>query len=315
MNILLFTIGTSLQIHLQAQYALRSLYVHIKSDDKLWVLTDSPVLYLGIPFVNVMNLGKTEIREWIGEGDNQYVFRAKLQAIRKFVMQHSDDHLVFLDCDTYCITGLDGIRSELDKGRSVMHKDEGPLARMKGDSGLMWKHTNGKTYAGVTISGRHRMWNSGVVGIPSDKALSVIIKAVQLCDDMLDDGVNCFNLEQWCIAIANEELTKGITEVSNIIGHYWHHKLVWCRYISDFFTDSYLYSRTVDEELDMIRKTDHKWLAKKLAIKRCMLKLMGKNNKRPKPADGTNSQTIGSRTSAIYQMSLNPYGTKVNPGT
>ena len=276
MNILLFAIGKSIVLHIQAQYAIRSLYVNKHPEDKLFIMTDSPVLYQHIPFIEVIELTHEEIEKWIGEGSKQYFFRAKLKAIEKFAGSHSKEHLAYVDCDIYCLDNISKIKGLLDSGIGVMHKDEGSMTLIKGDSGMMWQQTKNKSFAGINISEKHHMWNSGVVAIPAEKAQSVINKAIELCDAFLAAGVTCFNLEQWSIAIALKESTKDIVEADHLIGHYWHHKYIWCKYISNFFVDSYAHGRTIEEELEIIKSTNHKILAKKLAIKRFFRKILCK---------------------------------------
>lgn len=279
MNILFFAIGNSTVIHMQAQYALRSFYTRLQNNDQLFILTDSPYLYQNLYFVEVIELKQEEIKDWIGEGQYAYFFRAKLQAIKKFIQTHPEDDLMFADCDTYCIGELKEIKNSLAHGYGVMHKDEGCMTyldRKKKDNGRMWEQTKGKTYTGITITEKYHMWNSGVVAIPHEKALVTILKAVELCDAFLADGVTCFTLEQWSIAIALQQHTKRIIEAYNIVGHYWHHKYVWCKYIAEFFVDSYSYGRTTEEELKTIKNTNHKLLAIKLKAKRTLLKCLHK---------------------------------------
>lgn len=272
MNILLFVVGNSSVLHMQAQYALRTIRVHAQDDDKLYILTDAPVLYKNLSFVETIEITTQEIEEW----HNGYFFRIKINAIRKFASTHLHDHLLFLDSDTYCFDDISALKRILDEGYGVMHKDEGCMEFMKGDSGIMWNQTKGKCYCDITITDSFHMWNSGVVGIPTQYIVQVMDKSLELCDALLNDGVTCFNLEQWCTAIALQQYTKSLVEAHHIIGHYWHHKYVWTRHITLFFADSYAHGRNLDKELEVIKRTNFKRLSKWLAFQRMLMKFFCK---------------------------------------
>lgn len=274
MNLLFFVVGPAPILHMQAMYAMRAAYAHARPDDRLHILTDAPALYANLPIVTVSPLTAEEISRW--KGDQGYFFRVKINAIRKFVAEHPDEDVMFMDSDTYCIQDFSRIPTLLSQGYGVMHLDEGSMERMKGESGDMWQQTCGKTFAGITIGPQHHMWNSGIVAIPAANAATVMDKALELCDAFLAAGVTCFNLEQWAVAIAlQEEVPQhAIQEAYRLFGHYWHHKYVWCEYITRFFSYSYSYGRTLEQELDAIRRTNHRALARKLAIKRTFLKLL-----------------------------------------
>ena len=278
MNILLFVIGTSTTLHQQAQYALRTLHIHADKDDKLFMLTDSPALYTNLPFVNVCTITDKDINEW--RGQHGYFFRIKINAIRTFAKKYPNDHLMFVDSDTYCTGAMTEIKSALDNGLGVMHKHECSMEVMKGPCGEMWKQTKGHDFAGITITADYHMWNSGVVAIPKEFAIPVMEKALEICDSFLARGVTCFNMEQWAIAISLAQFTPlgNIKEAQNVIGHYWHHKYVWSKYIGKFFTDSYAHGRSLDEELRVIRHTKFKWLRCQLYLQRLWMKIFCKNH-------------------------------------
>ena len=276
MNILLLTIGNSTVLHQQTHYALRTLRLHMADDDRLYVLTDSPQLYTGIPFVQVVPLDVEAIRLW--KGTYGYFFRAKIMAVQRFAHEHPDSHLMFVDSDTYCMKSLGAVVDFLDRGDGVMHRDEGCMAQMADESQQMWQQTRGRSYAGILIDERFHMWNSGVVAIPGGKVVSVMDKALELCDALLADGVTCFNLEQWAVAIALTVNCNVIHEAYPYIGHYWHHKYVWTRHVAGFFARSYAKGWSLDEELERLRRRDHGRLARLLAFKRIILKVVGRKN-------------------------------------
>lgn len=205
-------------------------------------------------------------------GQYQYFFRLKINAIRKFISSHDDRHLMFLDCDTYVIGGLKVIKERLDKGIGLMHKDEGSMTEMKGPCGKMWHQTKGKEYAGIVIDEKYHMWNSGVFAIPQPHLHTVMDLNLAICDAFLADGVIFHALEQWGGAIALSSQAKGIEEADKFIGHYWHHKEVWSRYITSFFITSFAKGRNIESEIAIIKNTNFRLRAIRLNIKRICIK-------------------------------------------
>lgn len=273
MDIVFFSIGSSIIIHMQTLYALLNIKCYSEKDDNIFIITDTPVIYLHIPNINIIELTAQDIQAW--KGEKNYFFRAKIEAIRKFAYNHNyNNHLVFFDSDTYCLTDISSIKKWLNEGYGVMHKDEGSMDKKKLETKKMWIDTQGKVYAGIKITDQFHMWNSGVVAIPKEKTKEVMDTAISLCDSMLNDNVTCFTVEQWCVSIALSVHTKGIMEAHNIIGHYWHHKYIWGRYISQFFINSYVLNRSVEDEMTIIKKTNHKYLAIKLGVNRTIRKLL-----------------------------------------
>jgi hypothetical protein len=93
---------------------------------------------------------------------------------------------------------------------------------------------------------------------------------------MLDDGSEPITVEQYALSIALKECTKQMVEAKQWIGHYWHYKYFWCRYIADFFVYSYRERSTLEEELQRIKYMNLKWIHRRILLKRAIAKLVGK---------------------------------------
>ena len=271
MNILYLAVGSATLIHTQAMFALRTAYINKGQSDNIHIMTDSPALYRNLSFVNVVPITEEEIKEW--KGKDGYFFRVKICAVRKFVSLYHDTHLLYLDCDTYIQDSLSSIAKCLDDGRGVMHKDEGSMAKMPGASGEMWQQTKGKDFAGITIEEKYHMWNSGAYGIPQAFLDDVMQKSVDICDEFLNAGVTSFNLEQWAGAISLLHFTGRIEPAEKAVGHYWHHKETWLRFISLFFLKSAQKGWTIEEEVARIKVMNFQGLKKRLAVIRAIRKL------------------------------------------
>ncbi len=272
MNILYFIIGNSINCHMQVFFSIRSMLAQVQKDDTIYVLTDSPRLYQGLPQTEVIFIDEKIIKEW--KGAHNFFWRVKIKAI-EYIAQIAPNHpLIYLDGDT-CLTGiLDDIRFLLNENKGLMHLNEGhPSNRKEGESGnIMWNQVKGKTYAGITLSSKHNMYNAGMIAIPQKHLKEIISLTLKLCDEMINDGVFPILVEQYSFSIAFIEKYEKIIEGSKYIIHYWHNKSEWSNYIGKFFAQSYICKKSLEEELIIIRKTNFHLLSKKLELKRILKK-------------------------------------------
>jgi hypothetical protein len=68
---------------------------------------------------------------------------------------------------------------------------------------------------------------------------------------MLDDGGNCFILEQYAQSVSMNELTQ-LMPSDDCIGHFWATKPEWESLISEMLLRSYMKQSTLQDELDAI---------------------------------------------------------------
>jgi len=100
--------------------------------------------------------------------------------------------------------------------------------------------------------------------------------ALAVCDGMLDDGSEPVTVEQYALSIALKERSTRMVEADRWIGHYWHNKYYWSRYIAKFFVRSYREGHTVEEDIRRIRKTNLKGVHQRILIKRTLAKFTGR---------------------------------------
>jgi hypothetical protein len=67
-----------------------------------------------------------------------------------------------------------------------------------------------------------------------------------------------------------------MVEADRWIGHYWHNKYYWSRYIAQFFVRSYRQGDTVEQDIERIRHTDLQGVKRRVLVKRTLAKLIGK---------------------------------------
>ena len=273
MNIIYFVIGSSCLIHMQVKFSLRTFLAQATPDDTLYVVTDSPQLYAGLPQTTVIPLSQQEIATWKGPDD--FFWRVKMMAIKQVIDNDDTRHVMYLDGDTFLHGKLSALKGLLDTGTALMHKDEGRISTMPGKSRQMWEQTKGHTYDGITIEEHLHMWNAGVVAIPQPLLHSVMDQALNICDGMLRENVEPIVVEQYSLSITLQRQARRLLPASPYIGHYWHEKQMWCKYIAQFFTRSYCQGLSIQDEIEAIRQTDLLRTDKRLKLKRRINKITG----------------------------------------
>ena len=274
MNIVYFVLGPSTVIHQQVGFSIRTMLAQADEDDSIYVVTDTPTIYAGLPKVTVIPISQENIKAWRGKHD--FFWRVKIKVLQQIAQMSPDKAMMYLDGDTYRHGSLAEIKGLLEEGCGMMHKDEGCPGDMKQKSLAMWQTVNGKTYDGVTIGRQHHMWNAGVVAIPAAQLQTTIKMALDVCDGMLDDGSEPVTVEQYALSIALHECSKEMKEANRWIGHYWHNKYYWSRYIAQFFVCSYRLGLTIDDDIQRIRATNLKGVHRMIIVKRTIAKLFGR---------------------------------------
>ena len=103
MNIVYLTFGDNIKYHLQAYFSIRSIQRYITEEDKILVLSTNPSFYKRCD-INVIPLSEELVKSW--EGDFSYPFRIKVKGLEYIQQQYPDDHILFVDTDTFAyITG------------------------------------------------------------------------------------------------------------------------------------------------------------------------------------------------------------------
>lgn len=251
MNIIFLVFGKELVYHLQTYFSILTVLKAKREIDQITIYTDNPQYYNRLKgYVHLSVLNEEILDDWInGTG---YIFRAKIKAIEDSISKDASRHLLFLDGDTVFLDNkLDSLVQLLDSGKGIMYVDEGHPSRMKGASLRMWNAVKGKNIGGCTVSMKHNVWNSGVIGIPKGKLKTVVRLALELCDKILDAKVDCFTAEQYAFAVAMQEYCQVMPATGWII-HYWGNKDEWHKSINDFMIKSYLSDHTVQQDLDAL---------------------------------------------------------------
>lgn len=248
MNILYIVFGDKLDYHLQAYLSIRSFQKQMAADDRIFVVTSRPDYYRHAG-VTTLDVTEEQLEDW--KGPHHFFFRVKIKAMELLASKYPGRHILYLDSDTFLCGRLSELKRRLDEGQGMMHCREGHPGKMKGGSLKLWKTVKGHTYAGITIGERHDMWNAGVVAVPKDCVDKVIATSLAICDGMLDDGGDCFILEQYAQSVCMSELTR-LAAADDCIGHFWGNKEEWEAVARDLLLRSYMRQSTLEDELEAV---------------------------------------------------------------
>ena len=250
MTIMYLTFGQNIEYHVQAYLSMLSFRKQTAENDHIVMVTTNPEFYRHARnWVDIIAVNDDQVQLW--KGPHQYIFRVKTMAIRQLIKKYPQDHLIFVDTDTVLVGDLQVLRELMDQGTGLMHRNEGHPSQMKGPSRKMWRTINGHTYNGITLTDRHCMWNSGIIGMPREKMEQIVSDTLVLLDGMLDEGVKSFNIEQYAISVAMQTHVQ-MSEAYQYVGHYWGNKQGWQKLAVEVLLRSYMQENSLEEELELI---------------------------------------------------------------
>ena len=112
----------------------------------------------------------------------------------------------------------------------------------------------GRTLEGIALTGRHEMWNAGVIGLPASMAAERVAQALQLCDAMCATDCPRRLIEQFAFSLALQQGT--LHPCQDVIGHYWGNKPAWNRLIAGFLAEARLKDETVAQAVARLGQVD-----------------------------------------------------------
>lgn len=156
-----------------------------------------------------------EFADWTNNG--AYIYRAKPFALKK-VLEHYQTPVALIDTDTYFIDHPRKLFERIAPGCSVMHVREAAIGGSELWQPIVKQIGSGMNIAGIQISARSLMLNSGVIGIdPADQSL--INSAIEILD-YLYQVAPIFNVEQFAIGAVLDQKTQ-LSVGDDVINHYW----------------------------------------------------------------------------------------------
>ncbi|OOF39225.1 hypothetical protein BKK49_08380 [Rodentibacter rarus] len=252
MNLLLLTFGQKLENHYQAAFCILT-FLKDPQIKKIIIVTDYPAFYdfLGNK-VKIISINEKTLEDW--KGKNDFFWRIKIKAIELVVHQYPDNHLFYVDSDTFLASNLQSVVQKLDENIGLMHTFEYKLSgqnRSKTTRG-MFSVLNGKVFFDITINPQSEMWNAGVIALPKTCAKEIINLSLNLCDAICATPCPRRLVEQFSFSLAMNHLTE-LSSCEDVIGHYWGNKPEWNQFISQFFVNALLKQKTLEQCVEELR--------------------------------------------------------------
>ena len=292
MNLLQLTFGDNTDNHQQAVFAALSFMrdPHIR---RVLVVTDRPDFYRwlsgtarnapsiddgggdasgkpGMAPVETLPITAETLTAW--QGPQQFFWRIKIQAVAMAVRQYPGQHLLYVDSDTFLAGSLADMVRQLDAGAAYMHCFEDCLGDRNSRTLTRTRRAlAGRTLEGITLSGRHEMWNAGVIGLPASTAAERVAQALQLCDAMCATDCPRRLIEQFAFSLALQQGT--LHPCQDVIGHYWGNKPAWNRLIAGFLAEARLKDETVAQAVARMGQVDWRALPLEHRQRRWVLRL------------------------------------------
>lgn len=281
MILTLLSFGQKLETHQQACFSILS-FLTSSDISKVCVVTDYPEAYEFLSDrLHTININPDDFKTWRGKYD--FFWRIKMTAILKATEQFPNEHILYVDSDTFYQSGLCTIKLNLDKGYSYMHEFERDLSGSIQDTDKeMRAKLSGNSYSNIKISEKSEMWNAGVIALPRSRANKLVLKAIEVCDAMCATG--CYNwlLEQFAFSLVLKEETTLLPAENQII-HYWGNKNSWNNTISQFFMESRIRQSSLSDEIDRLSSLDLTSIPTVLIEKSTKLRLERLSQKLLKP--------------------------------
>lgn len=253
MNILYLVFGEEQRNHTQAYFSICSFLGQMNESDRIYILTDAPKYYQRVAErVNIVEVSKGLLEEW--EGVHRFFWRVKIKAIEYICSIHPNEDVMYLDTDTFLYADIHKLKADLKQ--PLMHLNEGKLSLLRSKTErMMWKQVGKKSFGGVVIQPNHCMWNAGVVALPALKGMNIVKMALAICDNMLLAKVSRRLIEQFALSVAMAEF-GDLKPASESIGHYWANKVEWNEVIQRFLADSFLGSRSLEQDIAIVKQWD-----------------------------------------------------------
>lgn len=277
-NIFYFTCGEKERNHFQCILSIFSIMQWKKEGLRFTVFTDKPEFYNIIrDKIEIVHLTPELMKEWRGSHD--FIWRLKIMSVAAIAEKYPDDHLLYLDSDTFSAESIEKIIDLLNSGHTIMHMNEGKLAEIKTKTfRYMLEDLNFKKVMGVEINRDTVMYNAGVIGIPKDR-LELTARVVKMCDELLDFNIRRNNiLEQLSFSIVLS-VNQNIRMAKGMITHYWADKAEWDAKMEKYFSKIAILNPAPEQRINLLEEYEFAsmpWRIKRKSIKKRLFNLINK---------------------------------------
>ncbi|MBE2894972.1 hypothetical protein [Spirabiliibacterium falconis] len=244
-NLILLTFGDRLETHYQAALAILS-FLGDPNIHKVIVVTDRKGFYRCFhDQVEFIDINETILTQW--QGDYQFFWRVKIKALQHVLAHYPDQHVLYIDSDTFLGAPLKPLIDKLNQNQTFMHTFEEYLSEGKSKTvRKMWARLRNKSFGGVTIDQQTAMWNAGVIALPRDIAHKTLSLALTICDEIC--ATNCPRrlVEQFAFSLALNHVCP-LQSCEHLIGHYWGNKAQWNQIAQMLLLTAFLHNETLEQ--------------------------------------------------------------------
>ncbi|MBO9199934.1 MULTISPECIES: hypothetical protein [Niastella] len=255
MHVLYCTFGNHFHHHLQAAFSALSFMQQPNDVKSINIITDAVPYYQHMSkHVNIIPVTADTITDWKGKAN--YFFRVKIKAIQHLAAMYPGEPIIYCDTDTFLFSKLSSLKTELLSGKSYMHEDEGALSQRTGKHSVKtWNAIKGKEYGGLLMKPSDHMRNAGVVAFPNTQNGKDVAMALQICDEMINDGVPLFLIEQYSFSLTMQHFYT-VGDSTPWIAHYWRNKQDWNPFILNWIAEQQFKQKTFDEIITEFAQLD-----------------------------------------------------------
>jgi len=291
MTIAFLVFGKDILNFQQAIFSILTILPKINKNERVVVVTDSPEYFKILnDKITVLEVDEKTFENW--KGQYNFFWRIKIRALQMIADKWKDDHILYLDSDTFLFGSLDSIRLNLNSGINMMHTDEGKLSELASKTErTMWKQLKGRTYGNITIDSNKCMWNAGVVAIASANRDKLDL-ALTICDEMCKENITPRLIEQLALSLAMNE-PIDLLAAENEIGHYWGNKIEWNQKINLLLLNNLLRNQTLEHLIEEVNEINFEKTPIRVKISSTKLRL-------------------GKKLSKIFPDKMNVYITSLN---
>lgn len=245
MNIVYLVFGNNIEHYQQVFFSIYTALHYKEREDKIIIITENPLFFNHFKDnIICIPINRNTINQW--EGEHKFFWRVKIKALELIAKSYPNEHILYLDGDTFFYNSTSLLKDKLNQGHNFMHIMEGKLSELPTKTEkLMWKQMKNKTYAGIFIDNNTCMWNAGTIGI-STKHFDSISLTLKLNDELCADNVTRKLIEQLSFSIGTNHYSKLIP-ADDIIGHYWGNKNQWNDIISNWLKTSFMYNLNMSQ--------------------------------------------------------------------
>ena len=263
-NLVLMAFGAQLDNHNQASFALLS-FLRDARLGRVMVVTDQPDFYRFFgERIEIIPVDEALLTQW--QGDSGFFWRIKIKAIEAAAQRDPGQALLYVDSDTFLAAGLAAIDQALCQGTALMHCLENKLSdRSNPTLTRMQRSLVGKRFAGIDIRDDSPMWNAGVIGLPAGKALALVRRSLQVCDEICRTDCTRRLVEQFAFSLVLDD-AGPMQGCDGAIGHYWGNKPEWNRFITRFWAGARLRDDDLAACIGQVAQVD--WRALPLEMRR-----------------------------------------------